>query len=261
MNLMAYAATLLLLCGRSYAGECVIRVAYPDRERPPYYFGNGAVVPEIAGAGADLLRLAVRSVGCRAELVRLPAARIRLALTSGSVDLAPVDLRDGEEPYSALPMKAGRPDTRRGMRVTAVVYARAADGLPANTNPRNYFKNRTLATNQGSPLGEQLRDEGYTIDDGAPDAYSNMDKVALGRADGFAISIANADVMDAVIAARHGGALARLATPMRTSTLWLSASNAYFADHGGQVEAVWNWWGENAVRKLGELLKNYPAPK
>lgn len=261
MRAMAFAATLLLFCGPAYARECVIRVAYPDRERPPYYFGNGAVVPEVAGAGVDLLREAVRSVDCTAQLVRLPTARIKLALISGAVDLAPVDLRDGEEPYSALPTKAGRPDTRRGMRVTAVVYARAADGLPANTNPRNHFKNRTLATNQGSPLGEQLRDEGYKVDDGAPDAYSNMDKVVMGRADGFAISIANVDVMDATIAARHGDALVRLATPMRTSTLWLSASNAYFAGHGAQVESVWNWWGENAARKLVEFVKNYPPPK
>lgn len=261
MNLMAYAAALLLLCGRCYAGECVIRVAYPDRERPPYYFGNGAVVPEIAGAGADLLRLAVRSVGCTAELVRLPAARIRLALISGSVDLAPVDLRDGEEPYSALPTKAGQLDARRGLRMTAVVYVRAGDGLPANLNPHDYFKTHTLATNQGSPLGEQLRDEGIKVDDGASDAYSNMGKVAIRRADGFAISVANPEALDAVIAARHGATLTRLATPLRKSTLWLSASNTYFARNAERVEAVWNWWSENSTRKLAELVKLYPARK
>jgi hypothetical protein len=261
MNVMALAATLLLLCGQSDARECVIRVAYPDRERPPYYFGNGAVVPEIAGAGADLLRLAVRSVGCTAELIRLPTARIKLALISGSVDLAPVDLRDGEEPYSALPRKTGQPDTRRGLPMTAVVYVRTGDGPAANLNPRDYFKTHTLATNLGSPLGEQLRDEGFKIDDGALDAYSNMDKVAIKRVDGFAISTANIEALDAVIAARHGAALMRLATPVRKSTLWLSASNAYFGQHPEQVEAVWNWWGENSTRKLAEFVKNYPAQK
>ncbi|SEO43494.1 hypothetical protein SAMN05428959_1082 [Duganella sp. CF517] len=259
MNLTTLAAALLLLCGQSCASECVIRVAYPDRERPPYYFGNGAVVPEIAGAGADLLRLAVRSVGCTAELVRLPAARIRLALISGSVDLAPVDLRDGEEPYSALPMKAGQLDARRGMRMTAVVYVRAGDGLPADLNTRDYFMTHTLVTNQGSPLGEQLRDEGFKVDGGAPDAYSNMDKVAIRRADGFAISIANIEALDAVIAARHGAALMRLAIPVRKSTLWLSASNAYFARNPERVEAVWQWWGENSTRRLAEFVKNYPV--
>lgn len=261
MNVTMCAATLLLICGQSHARECVIRVAYPDRERPPYYFGNGPVVPAPAGAGVDLLRAAVRSVGCTTELVRLPTARIRLALISGGVDMAPVDLLDGEQPFSALPMRAGQPDTRRGLRVTAVVYARTADGLPANTDPRIYFKNRPLATNQGSPLGEQLRDEGFKVDDGAADAYSNMDKVAIRRADGFAMSIANVEAMDAVLVARYGASMTRLATPIRTSTLWLSASNAYFAGHGEQVESLWNWWGDNAARKLVEFVKNYPAQK
>ena len=261
MNVMAFAACLLLICGQAFARECVIRVAYPDRERPPYYFGNGSVVPEPAGAGVDLLRLAVRSVGCTPEMIRLPNARIKLALINGSADLAPVDLRDGEQPYSALPMRAGQLDARRGMRMTAVVYVRTADGLPPNIDPRNYFKGRTLVTNQGSPLGEQLRDEGFKVDDGSLDTYSNMDKVALRRADGFAFSIANIEAMDAAIAARYGTSLTRLATPVRTSTLWLSASNAYFQRHSDQMEALWTWWGENSTRKLVELLKNYPPQK
>lgn len=261
MNVMACAATLLLLCGQTYARDCVIRVAYPDRERPPYYFGNGAVVPEPAGAGVDLLRLAVRSVGCTPEMIRLPNARIKLALISGSADLAPVDLRDGEQPYSALPMRAGQLDVRRGLRMTAVVYVRAADGLAPDTDPRIYFKGRTLVTNQGSPLGEQLRAEGYKVDDGSLDTYSNMDKVALRRADGFAFSIANIAAMDATIVTRYGASLTRMAVPVRSSTLWLSASNAYYERNGEQMEALWNWWGENSTRKLVEFLKNYPPQK
>jgi hypothetical protein len=261
MNVMAFAACLLLICGQSSARDCVIRVAYPDRERPPYYFGSGAVVPEPAGAGVDLLRLAVRSVGCIPEMIRLPNARIKLALINGSADLAPVDLRDGEQPYSALPMKAGQLDARRGTRMTAVVYVRTADGLPSSIDPRNYFKGRKLVTNQGSPLGEQLRDEGFKVDDGSLDTYSNMDKVVLRRADGFAFSIANVEAMDATIAARYGASLTRLPTPVRTSTLWLSASNAYFERNGERMEALWNWWGENSARKLVELLKNYSPQK
>lgn len=261
MNVMAFVAGLLLICGQSSARECVIRVAYPDRERPPYYFGNGSVVPEPAGAGVDLLRLAVRSVGCTPEMIRLPNARIKLALINGAADMAPVDLRDGEQPYSALPRKGGQLDARRGLRMTAVVYVRAADGLPPDTDPRHHFKGRTLVTNQGSPLGEQLRGEGFKVDDGSLDTYNNMDKVVMRRADGFAFSIANVEAMDAVIAARYGASLTRLSTPVRRSTLWLSASNAYYERHSEQIEALWNWWGENSTRKLAELLKNYPPQR
>lgn len=182
MKVLASAAALLILCGPALANDCVVRVAYPDRDRQPYYIGNGAAIPSSPGAGAEVLRQAVRATGCTPELVRLPPARIKLALSNGSIDFALVDLRDNETPYSALPLTpAGLPDTRRGMRLTAVVYVRAVDGLPATTNPRDYFRNRILASNQASSLGDQLRSDGYKIDDGAADASSNMEKLMFRR--------------------------------------------------------------------------------
>lgn len=258
MKVPASAAALFLLCGQVHANDCVVRVAYPDRDRAPYYLGNGAAVPALPGAGAELLRQAVRATGCMPELVRLPPARIKLALTNGSIDFALVDLRDGEAPYSALPTNAaGVPDTRRGMRLTAVVYVRTVDGLPASTNPRDYFRSRTLASNQASSLGDQLRAEGYKIDDGAADAYSNMDKLVMRRVDGFTIAVSNLDAADPVVAARYGANLIRLPLPLRTSTAWLSASTSYQHQHADQVENVWSWWGDNAARRLAELVKQY----
>jgi len=251
----------VLLCDQVAARDCVMRVAYPDRERLPYYIGNGAVVPEPAGPGVELLREAVRSVGCTAQLVRLPTARLRYALIDGSVDLAPVDLRDGERRYSALPLTAGgMPDTQRGIRVAAVVYVRTADRIAADTNPRVYFRQRKLATNQGSPLGEQLRDEGYTVDSGTGDSFNNLDKLIFRRVDGFAMSLANADALDRSVAERYGNRVVRLATPIRASTLWLSSNSTYHQAHREQMEQLWNWWGNNAARRLGELLRQPTSP-
>ena len=143
------------------------------------------------------------------------------------------------------------------MRLTAVVYVRAADGLPASTAPRDYFRNRVLASNQSSSLGDQLRADGYKVDDGAADAFSNMDKLVLRRVDGFTIAVASPDAADAAVAARHGANLVRLPIPLRTSTAWLSASTAYHQQHGKQVEAVWAWWSDNSTHRLGELVRQY----
>jgi len=257
MKVLASAA-LLALCGQVCASDCVVRVAYPDRDRPPYYLGNGPAIPDAPGAGAELLRQAVHATGCTPALVRLPPARIKLALANGSIDFALVDLRDNETPYSALPRTAaGLPDTRRGMRLTAVVYVRAADGLPASTVPGDYFRNRILASNQSSSLGDQLRADGYKVDDGSADASSNMEKLMLRRVDGFTIAVSNPDAADASVAARPGPNLVRLPIPLRTSTAWLSASTAYHQQHREQVEAVWTWWGDNSTRRLAELVRQY----
>lgn len=257
MKVLATAA-LLTLCGHVSASDCVVRVAYPDRDRPPYYIGNGPAIPAAPGAGAELLRQAVRAGGCTPELVRLPPARIKRGLASGAIDFALVDLRDNETPYSALPQTAaGAPDTRRGMRLTAVVYVRAADSLPATTIPRDYFRHRVLATNQASSLGDQLRADGYKVDDGAADAFSNMDKLMFRRVDGFTIAVSNPAAADAAVAARQGTNLVRLPIPLLTSTAWLSASTAYHQQHGEQVEAVWTWWSENGTRRMAELVRLY----
>ena len=212
-------------------------------------------------------RLAVRTSPLPAEtLLRLSrAGLLEASQARAAVDryaaahlAALVDLRDNETPYSALPLTAaGVPDARRGMRVTAVVYVRAADALPASTVPRDYFRNRILASNQSSSLGDQLRADGYKIDDGAADAFSNMDKLLLRRVDGFTIAVSRTDAADAAIAGRQGANLVRLPIPLRTSTVWLSASTAYHQQHGEQVEAVWNWWSENSARRLAELMRVY----
>ncbi|NYE63740.1 hypothetical protein FHW58_004971 [Duganella sp. 1224] len=260
MRWFVFAATMLL-CSAVQAGDCIIRVGYPDRERPPYYLGHGTVVPERPGAAVDLIRMAVSQIGCMAQLVRLPNARLKFALVNGSIDMAPVDLRDGEQPYSALPLHLGVPDTRRGIRVLAVVYVRVIDAIPSDTDPRHYFRNHKLATIQGAPLGEQLRDEGYVVDGGAADAYGNLKKVMLHRADGFAVSIANVNAMDSIVTTRYGGQLLRLHKPMRASTVWLSASNDYYRQNVDRMEHLWDWWGDNAASKLNELVRGYAAIK
>ncbi|XLZ72033.1 hypothetical protein ABT364_08740 [Massilia sp. SR12] len=203
------------------------------------------------------MRIAVNKIGCTAKLIRLPNARLKVALVDGSVDMAPVDLRDGEQPYSALPMHHGAPDTRRGIRVLAVVYVRVNDAIPPDTDPREHLKRRKLASIQGTPLSDQLRDEGYAVDSGTADAYGNFEKVILNRVDGFVVAIANVDAMDSIVAARYGGQLLRLRTPIRASTVWLSASNRYYRENTEQMEQLWNWWGDNAAPKLKELVKSY----
>ena len=54
-----------------------------DQNRPPYWLGEGEQVPEPPGAAVDLIRSAVMESGfnCPPTLVRLPVARLRVALS------------------------------------------------------------------------------------------------------------------------------------------------------------------------------------
>lgn len=105
---------VLLAMSATQASACAVRLGYPDRERAPYYLGNGSAIPARPGAAVELMSAALASAGCTVTLVRLPTARLKVALSVGEIDMAPVDLPPGAVPYSALPLtEHGLPDPRR----------------------------------------------------------------------------------------------------------------------------------------------------
>lgn len=255
---MHYGLAVILFLLAVQASACTVRVGYPDRERAPYYLGNGSAIPLRPGAAVDAMTEAVNSAGCTVQLVRLPTARIKVALIEGLVDMAPVDLPPGAAPYSALPLTPrGLPDTRRALRTSAIVFVRSADRLAVEADPRQYFRNHKLAVNQGSSLVDTLVDDGMQVDSGSGDTLSNLEKVMLQRVDRFSFAIANEKAMDSVVAARYGAALVRIREPLRVSYVWLSASYRFYGVHAAQSEAVWNWFGQKGSERLGELVDQY----
>jgi hypothetical protein len=261
MHPLPLSAFLLLKTSQALAADCLVRVGYPDRERRPYFMGNGSAPANPPGVGVELLSKAVLSVGCRVALVRLPTARLKLALAAGGIDLTPYDLVDGETPLAALPQNAaGAPDTRRALRTLGVVYVRRDDAAAVGADPHGYFRRHRLVANQGTPLGLQLRAEGVQVDDGAADTMSNFEKVMLKRADGVALTTINETSMDGVVAARYGGAMVRIETPIKTSYIWFSTNKAFYQAHRQQVEGIWNWVATHAPAQHDALIKQY-APR
>ncbi len=123
--------------------DCVhVRVGYMNQHRPPYWMGDGDKVADPPGASVDLIHDAVIAAGfgCEPSWVRLPVARLKVALAAGDIDMTTL----GESAYYpaeiALPRdKAGNIDRNRAMHNTLVVLVRAKDKLLANANPMHYF--------------------------------------------------------------------------------------------------------------------------
>ncbi|MYM69257.1 hypothetical protein GTP45_20795 [Pseudoduganella sp. FT55W] len=255
--------SLLLLVGiGAHAAEpCApVRVGYSDRERVPYFMGNGAEVPEQPGVLVELFRDALRAVGCPVVLVRLPVARVRIALVSGAVDIAPADAPDEPDAgYVIATTATGEPDRKRGLRTASYVFVRTADKLPSSTDPLQYFKTRILAANQGTMLAAQLKAAGLQIDDGSFSSWNNFDKVRMKRVDGFTLALLTPTALDSYLTARYGQQLARLDKPVRTSFMWLGANRAYYQQHRQQMEAVWNWLGAHGAQEVDALTRRYAA--
>ncbi|MBV7538567.1 hypothetical protein KW842_22575 [Duganella sp. sic0402] len=251
---------MLLACaGAQAAAPCApVRIGYSDRERAPYYMGNGGEVPDQPGVLVELFRDAFRSVGCPVELVRLPLARVRLALISGAVDIAPSDTPSGGTAgYMIATTASGGADHRRALRTLAYVFVRTEDHLPADTDPLSYFKTHTLAVNQGTILAEHLKGAGLRIDDGSFSSWNNLDKLRLKRVDGFTLALITPGALDPYLVTRYGKQFTRLDKPARVSSMWLGANRSYYQRNREQVEAVWNWIGAHGAQQVEALSKTY----
>ncbi|WP_229255915.1 substrate-binding periplasmic protein [Duganella fentianensis] len=259
---MRYALLLLLVLQAPLAysgGACVaVRVGYIDQHRPPYWLGEGEVVPEPPGASVDLIRAAVQGSGfnCPPILIRLPAARLKMALEAGDIDMTPI----GEQPsYSheiALPRdRDGNVDRNRALRNTLVVLVRSKDKVPANTNPADYLRGKTIGASQGSGFNPRLREMGLNVDDGARDLDRNLAKLKLGRVDAVVTNLVKPGHLDATLK-RYGGSIVQLQQPLINSRLWMAFNANYYRAHTEQVEALWTWLDTNRLH-LGDYINKY----
>jgi hypothetical protein len=255
-------AVVVPLAHAAPSGACVrVRVGYMDQHRPPYWMGDGDKVANPPGASVDLIHDAIigAGFGCEPIWVRLPVARLKVALAAGDIDMTPI----GEQAYYpaeiALPRdKAGNIDLNRAQHNTLVVLVRAKDNLPANTNPMQYFQGKVLGVPQGNSYIPRLREAGLTIDEGGRDLDRNIEKLKLGRVDGVVVS----SVVPAHIKAtleKYKGAVVQLPQPMVNTRVWLAFNETYYRAHREQVEALWTWLDDNRGR-LGYVMQKYRKP-
>lgn len=241
------------------AKGCIpVRVGYMDQHRPPYWLGDGDKVPDPPGAGVDLIRDAVLAAGfgCTPVWVRLPAARLKVALAAGDIDLAPVGELSFYPAEIALPRdKAGNIDLKRAMHNQVLVLVRSKDKLPASTNPMQYFKGKTLGIPMGNSYAPRLRDAGLTLDEGARDLDRNIEKLKLGRVDGVVVAaVAPAHLKQAL--EKYKGSIEQLPQPLLNIRVWLAFNDAFYRAHPQQSEALWTWLDTNRGR-LGYVMQRY----
>ena len=235
-----------------------VRVGYMDQHRPPYWLGEGTDVPDPAGAAVDLMHDAVLGAGfgCAPVWVRLPIARLRVALANGDIDMSPMGELPSYPPEIALPRdKAGNIDLDRAMHNALIVLVRAGDKLPAGTQPMQHFKGKLLGVAQGQSYTARLRDAGLTIDDGARDLERNLEKLRLGRIDGVVVAAVSPEHLKAMLS-RYKGAVVQLPQPLINTRVWLAFNDGFYRAHPVQVEALWTWLDVNRHR-LGYVMQKY----
>jgi len=249
---------LMLSVGNSVADCGVIRFAYPDQHRPPYWLGNGEAVPEPAGAGVDFVREFAASADCSLALMRLPVMRLRPSLATGAVDFTPVDVSAAGQPGIVIPRDGqGKPDIKRGTSSVVVVFVRAKDGIRRDMDPFEFVKGRPVGVTHGTTYAAKLEQAGARLDHGAATASANLEKLRLGRVDAVVISLISPSDMDKFVARRFGADLVRLEKPAMRLHMWLGVNQDYYDSHRAQVESMWNWIRNDGNRRYNSILRKY----
>lgn len=247
-----------LLCGGAQAACAPVRIGYLDQHRPPYWLGQGQEIPARPGASAELVRHFAASAGCPAELKRLPVLRIRPALVAGEIDFAPTDASAENIPGIVFPRdKDNNLDTERSTPLNIVVFVRASDHLPRDTDPFSYFKGKLVGLTLGSAYGQRLTQAGMLVDAGATNIERNLEKLRQHRIDGFVVSVISPNDMDDAVAAKYGGEIVRLPQVLYSDHIWLAANQHYYDTHRAQVEAMWRWLGGPGRKDFAALLEKY----
>ena len=260
MKWKAFTATALLaLAANNVHAACgTIRFAYPDQHRPPYWLGNGATVPEPAGASVEWIREFAASGGCAIELVRLPVMRLRSALAGGTVDFIPVDITADGQPGIVIPRDAqGKPDTKRAATLFVAAFVRAKDGYARDLDPLEMVRGKRIGVMYGATYSGLLEKAGAILDQGASAVPSNFDKLMLGRVDAFIVPMIAASDLDKYVADHYKGQLVRLEKPVLKSYLWVATNPAYYEAHRHEVDTAWNWVGSAGNKRLNMLLRKY----
>lgn len=262
MNKFAgFIALLALLPGVDAGAACSgLRLAYLDQHRPPYYLGSGSDVPEPPGASVELLRDAVAASGCPLTLTRMPLRRLRSGLAAGAFDATPLEVLGDDVKHFAFPLdQNGKPDRLRALRLVTVVYVRAADKLPRQTNPAKYFRTHKLGAPLDSLHAAAARKAGLNIDDGAVDLVRNLEKLLLNRVDGVLVQLIEANDLDKFIASRYGADIVRLEIPLRENAIWLAFNKAWYETHQAQAHLMWQWAADNGQSQMQRLARKYGA--
>ncbi|MES2297961.1 MAG: transporter substrate-binding domain-containing protein [Pseudomonadota bacterium] len=260
MKLHKLVSIIVLYCaaGAAQAACAPIRVGYLNQDRPPYYLGNGSEPANPPGASIEMIREIAASIGCPIVFVRLPVARVRMALEAGSIDIAPMSPIGDESATFAFPLgKNGKLDADSGLPLVSVVFVRSSDAIARDVDTMRHLQGRTIGINHGAMYAEGLRQAGVRVDDGASDVARNIEKLRRGRIDGYAVTLVSAQDMDGFIAAHFAGELTRLEKPLQSSHVWLAVNKAYYARNREQVDAIWAWVARNGRTRFAQLLDIY----
>lgn len=239
-------AAALWAVGTAQAQACPqrLRVAFPDTPAEPFLRGQGDEFETPPGLLVDWVQAALRRLGCleRAELLRLPARRVRSMIEAGQLDLV-AGVGEGG-PLAALlalppPVGARREFDLSLGRVDYALYSRRGlVALPAAGPEAPALPPQArVGVTAGSRAEALAQERGWPVEP-APSHESALQKLLAGRTP---LLLVHSYYLDERL--RQDAALARqverFGPVVERRRLHVGALPALASDAGGFVHRLW----------------------
>ncbi len=235
----------------SLADATVLKVGFQDNDASPTLIGNGPELADPPGISVDILKLAVKDLNIRLNIIRRPNQRVHHDLKTGRFDLSgiysfkPSRMEEGVFPRT----ESGELDKdRRVFTQSYYMYAYSYSDFEWNGN----------AVSQGSLVGANL---GYSVVSDlkklnisvfeAKTVKQNLQMLKAGRIHAYA---AQNTTLDPII--QHypeWQQLRKVGPSIKTKAYYFVFSHRFYQDNKELAEKIW----DNIGRVREQVLERY----
>ncbi|HPM01809.1 MAG TPA: transporter substrate-binding domain-containing protein [Candidatus Cloacimonadota bacterium] len=243
-KLVLLSILLIALSVTLFAEKIKLRVAYEDKEQPPYYMQNTSEVPKTnPGISVEMVMLLKKYIPeLEIEFTRMPWKRCTYSLGENQVDAifnssySKERLDIGWYPTTNK-QHTGQVDKDR--RLTTISYF-----LYANKNAGIKWDGKLESLTQiiGAPMGysivNDLKNKGVKVEE-AQDSMTNLMKVAKGRIDAAALQDVTADDI-LKNNKKEMGNIVKLNPPVVSKEYYLMLSKKFVQDNPALAQKIWD---------------------
>ncbi|BEV73247.1 MULTISPECIES: ABC transporter substrate-binding protein [unclassified Paludibacterium] len=241
-----------LMASGAVAADLSVRMAYADVASPPYFWGNGSLIPEHPGAAVDLMREAAAACHLKPQLSRWPNKRLFAMLQADQIDISFMySFHEDRMALFAYPMSGTQPDRR--YRITSLVYSLyVLRNSPVQFDGQQILNlnNGLIGANTGWSIVEDLRNRGQNVEE-APTTEINFRKLQAGRIAAYATQD---NVADHYLNASKLTTFVKLQPPLLRKDYFAVISHGWLKQHPQESNCLWQQIALLREQRLPALL-------
>lgn len=231
---------VLLFSATTVKSEPVdILVAYENTDLPPFYYGEGDLVPEQPGIAVELLQILDKQTP---EIIihfrRTPWKRCLEELKHGAVDaLFPASFKPSRQELGVYPTSNNLVNEQFHL-INLSYFFYGLKNSPVQWDGKELKVEGVIGAPTGYSIVEDLKKQGLSVDDKATTTEQNLLKLITRR---VTVVAAQSVTMDPLIASSSKyDNVEKITPPINTKANYLMLSHQFIEAHPAIAELIWS---------------------